>query len=187
LRDTVPLFLILDKPHHASTFTMFPHANVKPLGKPAPGKSTLHHMLGSKGEFERRLDVTSQRLGEALGRSEGLKARLDELNGILGDQTYEAAFEEHTKLMHELLQRDANDIDDRAQTLRERIEFLAPVEAQVQLAELQTAIHAQLVELFTGDNAIDRQLVKDTMMKKVKLQQQLEGFRVDNEQVAQMT
>jgi hypothetical protein len=76
---------------------------------------------------------------------------------------------------------------DRAQTLRERIEFLAPVEAQVQLAELQTAIHAQLVELFTGDNAIDRQLVKDTMMKKVKLQQQLEGFRVDNEQVAQMT
>jgi hypothetical protein len=71
--------------------------------------------------------------------------------------------------MHKMLQEQANQIETLAFTLKKRISLHAPTDYEIKMDKKLSAVDQKLKELFSGDDALDIALVRDTMAEKVKL------------------
>jgi peptidoglycan hydrolase CwlO-like protein len=137
------------------TMTSKPDASTK-----AAGESTLHHLFGSKGEFEKEfLDVESK-LSSMTARVEDTQEHLDRLTLERKEEVEELAAES-SKVLIDAAELVCKDIDRKTELAKKRIRVDAPFHVHIAKAKADDMINDKTMALYNGPDALDSALVKN--------------------------
>jgi len=108
--------------------------SVKPDGKASAGQSTLGHLFASEGEFELEIQSCAEQLDQIKGLLSGLKDRLKELT-LNAQKDINSTIAKNDEALDQMLQDQADEIEQLAQVLQQRLNINAPIDLQISAAQ----------------------------------------------------